>query len=94
MNINHKHEIIANFNFISLNIRIYIKPNSSNTDQDGIVNTMRQIDIALQPYTQATSINPDSIPDMVDALAMIKAISKIEIINPINLNGFCIYPNT
>lgn len=83
------HEHITNYNLTIVNIKIYSQPTYESADPAGNMVTFQKIDTIMSQFTSIT--DPSAIPAIVDRLSQVQEITKVEIINPINLNGYAVY---
>lgn len=87
--INFPHELISNFNLHTLNVKIYFKPKYSNEDPSGTAKFFRNLQTAMSPYI-GSSPQASDIPRILQSLSQFDNITKTEIINPMNLNGYSV----
>lgn len=87
--INFPHQLISNFNLHTINVKIYFDPKYSEKDPSGTAVFFRQIQDAMDKYIRVPP-GPQDVPNIVNDLSKFDNITKAEIINPMNLNGYCV----
>ena len=86
--ISHYHENITNYNLEVINVKIYSQPQYSQDDPSGNMTFFQKLEIIFQPFK--INFDPGMIPTMINKLHELRQINRVEIINPMNLNGYSV----
>jgi len=86
--ISHYHENITNYNLEVINIKIYSRPQYSQEDPSGNMTFFQKLEAILQPFK--FNFDPGMIPTMINKLHELRQVNRVEIINPMNLNGYSV----
>lgn len=85
--IQYYHENITNYNLDIVNIKIYSTPQYSANDPSGNMVLFQQLEALFAPI-KTTRFDPSMIPNILEKLYELRQVSRVEIINPVNLNGY------